>query len=297
MTPTRRTCVLVLLAAVIALPRLGCIVIKGEGGDSSAKFKATRAITAPAGRSIDAQTVNGSVTIRRAERADTAVTAKLALQTQERLDATRVLADLQENGTVLVHVAWPDGKPRNGESCSFEITVPKSTAGGVTVKTSNGAIDLADLAGPAHLQSSNGRIAVATHAGDVYASTSNGASELSNITGSAEAHTSNGAITLCDIAGRATAHTSNGRVSITLAANNANPIDVQTSNGSADVTLPTSYAGRISISTSNGSIDIPKNKPLRILDSDKNHVSFQIGDSSVASTVSTSNGSVNVRMQ
>jgi DUF4097 and DUF4098 domain-containing protein YvlB len=235
--------------------------------------------------------------MRRADRADTAVTAHLALSSRERLDAARVRADLQNDGTLLVHVEWPGGQPRDDESCSFELTVPKSTTNGVTVKTSNGAIDLADLAGPARLDTSNGRIAVAAHAGGVHAATSNGAIELSNITGSADARTSNGAITLRGIAARAIAHTSNGRVLVTLAANNASAIDVQTSNGSADVTLPANYAGRMSISTSNGSIYFPKDRPLRILDFDKQHVSFQIGDSSVASSVSTSNGSVDVRME
>src|SRR6476660_8546214 len=89
------------LIALIVLVKLGCVVIKSESSQP-AKFKATRAVSAPAGRAIEAQTVSGSVAVHRGEGADTSITANIAATTQQRLDATKVLAETRPDGSLFV---------------------------------------------------------------------------------------------------------------------------------------------------------------------------------------------------
>jgi hypothetical protein len=287
---------LILIAALVGL-KTGCIAVNvGTGGSEPAKYKETRAITAPAAAAAAISTRNGSINVRRGDGPETAVTAKIAATTSQRLHDTRVVAEIQPDGALLVTVKWPDDQPRNNESCAFEIILPAATAA-VTADTSNGAIDLANLSGLARLRTSNGRITVADHAGSVHASTSNGAVELKEIAGDAEARTSNGAIELREVGGRVTAHTSNGRVTVALRPGSAGPIDVQTTNGSAELTLPPSYCGRFSLSTSNGSVSYPKPPAVQDLQAGRHHANFVMGDGTVASTVTTSNGSIDVRLK
>jgi DUF4097 and DUF4098 domain-containing protein YvlB len=295
MKPTPYFYFLVSLAALLLMPKLGCIAVNvGGGGCSAAKFKTTRSLTAPAAPSVAVQARNGQISLRRGDVPQTQITAHLAATTQARLDGTQVLTETRPDGTLAISVAWPGGAPQNNESASFDVTLPALT-GAVSATTSNGAIRLANLSGPAKLQTSNGPIAVDDHAGPVDARTSNGRVTLARVTGDAEAHTSNGPIDIKDVTGRATAHTSNGRVTLSLAPTSPGPIDVRTSNGSADVTLPPTYSGQLALSTSNGSVNYPTAPSVHDLKSGRNFANFAVGDSTDLSTVTTSNGSVDVR--
>jgi hypothetical protein len=270
----RKPMILPVLTVLFLCP-LACLT---DCPSSPARFEATRAVPLPAGVSAAAAPVfvesrNGSITLLRG--ATPSLTARLGCTTQERLDATQIVAERQPaDGSLRVFVAWAGGRPEDGEGCSFELTLPATSA--VTLRTSNGPLEVAGLAGPADLHTSNAPVTVARHAGDVRVQTSNGSVTLTAVTGSARANTSNASVRITDVAGPATVHTSNGSV---------------------DLTLPPTFAGTLSLSTSNGSIHCPTGAPVTASAIGKNSGRLTLNQGSTPSDVSTSNASISVKVR
>lgn len=270
--------------ATLATLASGCSVILA---------RETRVTTVPhqPAAAIRVETRNGSVTLRKAARDDVEITARLAATTTERLEQAHVVADRQPDGALLVKVNWPD-RWRSREGCAFDIALPDAV--GVTIDTSNGAIEIADFAGPAELDSSNGHIRVANHSGDVHADTSNGAITLSNIAGSVHADSSNGRIVLRGVAGKATVDTSNGGVEIELADHAPGPLNVDTSNGNVEIRLGAAFIGEMQLSTSNGRIQFDAAGATRVRQTGRRHATLVFGSNATRSQVRTSNGSITV---
>ena len=65
--------------------------------------------------SLHVQTANGSVKVTRADREDVQIEARIRARTLERLDATKVVAERDDNGQLIVRVDWPQGKRLGGE--------------------------------------------------------------------------------------------------------------------------------------------------------------------------------------
>lgn len=282
----RRATQLLGFAALTTLVTLatGCSVILA---------RETRVTTVPhqPATAIRVETRNGGVTLRKAAREDVEITAKLAATTPERLAQAQVVAERQPDGALLVKVNWPD-RPRSREGCAFDIALPEAV--GVAIDTSNGGIEIADLAGTAQLDSSNGAIRVSNHAGDVHADTSNGAITLRNIAGSVHADSSNGRVVLRGVAGKATVDTSNGGVEIELADHAAGPLDVDTSNGHVEIRLGTAFTGELQLSTSNGRIQLDAAGATRVKQSGRGDATLTFGSDATRSRVRTSNGGIRV---
>ena len=279
------------LVSLAILLHNGCVI-----GDSlPAKFHQTRNTTVPGEKigAVRVETQNGAIVVRKGAGAQTTVVAELRAETQERLDQVRVIAERKEDGGLHVAVAWPGGSPRNNESCSFDVTVPSSSS--MTANTSNGSIELVSLDGPARLETSNGAVHVTGHHGTVRVSTSNGAVVLQDVTGDADVTTSTGRVEATAVTGSVSAHTSNGSVKLVLSGAARGPIDIGTSNGAVDLTLSKSFAGRLSLSTTNGHLSYGTIPSVHEVSADRDHVSMAVGDNSASSTVSTTNGSIDLR--
>lgn len=127
------------------------------------------------------------------------------------------------------------GSTENG---SIELTA----VGEVDVRTSNGRIELEEVAGSVHAETSNGRVVGRDLNGDgIRVRTSNGLIELElGEAQDVEARTSNGAIdiTVPESTYRVTAETSNGRTDIGVAddPDGRFVLELRTSNGSITVT-------------------------------------------------------------
>jgi DUF4097 and DUF4098 domain-containing protein YvlB len=267
-----------LVTPVLSAILVGVITVStGCVGWQPARFEAARqaSVSPMEGSTIDVKTANGHVYIEETDQPDVVVDATLKLQTQERADAVDILAEYQPDGTLEVRVLWPDGQRKSNESCAFDITLPSTQ--GVTVQTSNGAIRLTGLAGEADLRTSNGRVTVVGFDGDVYTHSSNGRIEIERATG------------------RVDAATSNGRVTVNLADDAVGPVIIKSSNGSVVMNTGSAFAGYVSASTSNGSIHVEGNN-LHDLKSNRRHASFRVGEANTQSTISTSNGSVTIRV-
>jgi putative adhesin len=245
------------------------------------------------GEALEVVAVNGSVTVSQSDREDVQIVAHLKAIFSERLEAVKVVADRDGNGTLSISVDWPDGKPKNREGCSFEVLV--RDAEGVTLRSSNGRLDLSGLGGNADLRTSNGAIEVNSHNGPLKATTSNGQIAATGIEGVIDISTSNGRIEVTDATNRVDARTSNGSVDVSLDAEGAGPIKAQTSNGSITLALSPAMKGQLTLTTSNGSVKVDSGLESHVTSRKKSRAVLDFGESENQSTAKTSNGSIRVR--
>jgi len=276
---SRLSAIAVAIVACTALS--GCIIVVHESENASAyrhesMYKETRAITVPhvRGSGIEVETANGAVTISRADRTDVRITAEIRATSRSRLEQTEVVAHRDANGMLIVGVDWADGKRGHNEACSFTIQVPEAI--GVRIRTSNGAVKIADLGGPADLDTSNGAITVRGQAGPIHARTTNGRIELTHA------------------ADAVTAETTNGSVRVELADEAAGPVIISTSNGRVDLEVGRSFAGVLDARTSNGSIRLT-HMAGAITSESRTHARIEFDDQGERSTIDTSNGTIVVR--
>jgi DUF4097 and DUF4098 domain-containing protein YvlB len=222
------------------------------------------------------ETENGAIRVAAGgEGTEVTVVARLRAYTEERLAATRVVAERVEDDTLAVRVEWPEGGREDNEGCSFDITLPDVR--GVRLKTSNGTLSLAGATGSAGLETSNGGVTVRGHDGDV------------DIT------TSNGAVTAEGLTGAAAIGTSNGSIKLGLAPAGAGPVSLRTSNGAVRLDVGSAFAGELSIETSNGSIRVPRGGPgVEVRQHDDGSAKLSFGARGKPSRIRTSNGSVTV---
>lgn len=286
----------ILIATVFAGATGGCVW-------DPAPFREAKAITAPApavNAPLVVETRNGNVSIERATISELKVSGEVRAQTQERARDAQVTVSNRADGAVVVSVLWPEGEARNGEGATLNVQVPTAWGNaGATVRTNNGAIRLAKLGGPADIRTSNGAVEVSDHDGTVTARSSNGSITLDFVEGAIDAETSNGRITVTDAAGPVRTATSNGRVRVVLTGDNAGPVDVRTSNGSVAVLVGPAFAGDLSVSTSNGGVTVDEalGANAKIVDKGRRSAKVRFGSEgspAAASTVKTSNGSVEI---
>jgi DUF4097 and DUF4098 domain-containing protein YvlB len=130
----------------------------------------------------------------------------------------------------------------------------------VSGTTSNGSIDLEDL-GDIDVSSSNGAIELSDIAGEIRARTSNGRIDGDGIgAGPIDVESSNGAIELeLDRPQNVKANTSNGRIELTVP-EGSYAVTAETSLGGTDVQIPDDPDGEFTLDlrTSNGSIEVSR---------------------------------------
>lgn len=145
-----------------------------------------------------------------------------------------------------------------GPQCSVSYTVEVPSRIPVTGVTTNGTIDVSNLA-DIDVRTSNGRIMLDDIVGSVSGKTSNGRIEGRDLTGGrVEVESSNGTIELyTDGSEDVRAHTSNGTIRLTAPAGGYR-IDMETSNGSTDNELGNDSDASVhfDLRTSNGSIRV-----------------------------------------
>lgn len=291
---TRKIIPLALFALVVGVAP-GCTKFSFTplaSGSQTAQLAATTA------SGLKVATANGTITVIRAGNAGVSTIGTIRAESQARLDNTRVLTTMGEDGIISVQVLWPEGKRQPREGADLTITLPESitTLSLVEITSSNGSVTLERLSGPTTIDTSNGEILVTSHEGEINARTSNAKVTVQRVNGPVTLKTSNGAIVAVDIAGTVNADSSNGDIKVTLADQATGPITLKTSNGSIDVTLSSAFAGMLSVDTSNGSITFPRERGgwrMRKGDTEGAIMSAAPGPESSART---SNGSITVRL-
>ncbi len=265
------------LTAIPALAMAGCVVIVPGCGSYAPLIESKRTSQIPqvADAPIKVKTQNGSIAIKKHDGTEVTISAVIRGQTQERLDATRVLAERKADNSLAVYVQWPEGGRKNNEGCDFKIEIP--SAKGVTAESSNGSITLVGLAGVLKAESSNGAITIRAHDGEI------------------KAGTSNGAVTIERAKGKVKASSTNGDISVSLADEVTGPVDIDTSNGSVSFEVGPAFVGTLKASTSNGSLTMPSGESIVQTSKTKRSAELVFGKGEHASVVKSSNGSVTVK--
>ncbi len=256
------------LCCVLIMPSLGgctsgwCL----GAGETETRVEAVGHV---ADSGLRVRTRNGSVTVRRDDRTDVQITAKLRAVNLERLAETKIVARRDNDGTLDIYVDWPGDQPKNNEACSFQLLMPD--AGRIDITSSNGSLHIEDLGDEVVLVSSNGAIQVAGVKGPVHARTSNGAIKIAAALGPIEAKTSNGSINARRMAG---------------------PFDLRTTNGGITIDLAPDFAGEIDLHTSNAKLDVSGLDNARLISSGKDSMRLSLGDQDTVSTANTTNGRI-----
>lgn len=240
----------------------------------------TLATGARADSPLRVATDNGSVRIERAGTEQVTIKARLKARSAERLADAAILAERDRNATIErggaleIGVRWPDGRRFDNEGCDFTVLTPGESS--VDVETSNGAVVLEGVSGPATVRTSNGAVTVRDHDGSV------------------DVETSNGTVTLTKIAGAVRSRSSNGSMTATLDADNAGPVSLETSNGQVFLSVGEAFVGRLTLSTSNGALNLKPPAHAERVDVKKNRVVLIFNSEKPASRVETSNGSIHL---
>lgn len=265
-----RRSALLILAAGLCLPLTACVIDTKEQ-------VTTIPVPHVAGSGLKVTTRNGHISVKKSTGPDVQIIATLRMVSDERLHNTTISANRDGSGVLVIAATPPDGNWQSNEGCGFDVALPE--AKGVTLKSSNGAVEISGLSGSAELESSNGSVTVSSHDGPVHAETSNGRIEVSAATGSVKCSTSNG--------------------SVHVVLNGPGPVNIDTSNGAITLAVGKAFVGSINARTSNGSISTPSAAPgypsLVVQREGKNHAKVTLG-SGPASELETSNGSVTIML-
>ncbi len=241
---------------------------------------------------LDIVTANGFIGAFQEDRQDVAIEVELYGYDAERLDFTTVHANRMGDDSLRIWIDWPGGKRRDGEGAKIEVFLPD--AQGITAKTSNGSVTIANLTGKAFISTSNGSIFLDKHQGPIQANTSNGTIRVDDAQGDIHFNTSNGRILISNADGEVQGDTSNGNVYISTRDGAQGPIRVRTSNGRVELDLGHGFEGILRVNTTNGRIKTDGLANTNLIESSDNTLELQIGDSTEISAVRTSNGSVRI---
>ncbi|MDE3001541.1 MAG: DUF4097 family beta strand repeat-containing protein [Gemmatimonadota bacterium] len=193
---------------------------------------------------IDARTVNGSISVRSADGDRIVVRAWKAVHGQrearEAFDREVEVRAEQESDVLRVSADHP--RPPGGVSLAvhYEIETPRAMS--VRLSTVNGKISVRGIDGAIDAESVNGVVALAGDTGPFKAQTVNGKirAEIGRLVNAATFLTTNGSIDLevDDCAASATATTNNGAVRMTLGSDFSGRIDAKTNNGRVRCDFP-----------------------------------------------------------
>jgi hypothetical protein len=262
--------------------------------DKTEAFDQTLAISGRPTLAVDSR--NGNVTITRGVDGKIVVHAIKRAKTDDLLH--RLTIDVQQNGSqVTVRTTGEDSSTTvffgwHRTQVDYEIQVP-AQSDLTPVRTSNGAINIAGIAGRLDLASSNGTISAADFDGAVTAQTSNGRVTIRNGRGALDLRTSNGIVDVQNVQAQGLEmHTSNGRVSFSgsLASGSHNNLDV--GNGSVSLTLPPESALSVDLRAGNGSVNVNGFAVTTSGANQRNAVQGVIGRVDAALVVHAGNGSI-----
>lgn len=280
------------VAAAVVLLGLS-LGLAGCGSQSSlhvARRDAQAEVAAGAGLRV--VTANGGITVRAGSGSEAGIRAQIKAATPERLEATAIKAERDEDGTLVVSVAWPDGRRLANEGCTLEVVVPP--ASGVELRTTNGPVRVSGMGGAAEVSTTNGPIEVSDQGGAVHAETTNGRVRISDAGGDVRVRTTGGEVVVTGAAGAVDIESSNGAVEVALSPRSQGPVRVRTSNGRVDLRLGEAFRGELALKTSGGSVKFDGLRGVEVLAASATAARLRVGEGGEPSVVQTSNGVIRV---
>ncbi len=167
---------------------------------------------------IEVRTHNGKVELRSSDVTEIQVSGVKGINVWSLDDAHKALDDLSVQArpapdrpdTLLVELQYPELLSQSSPGARLVIKIPEPCA--ADVRTSWGAIEVADLAGDVMLDTSHGSIKADRIAGELQATTSWGGVTANSIEGSCSAESEHGPLTVEGVGGKLHARTSWGDV-------------------------------------------------------------------------------------
>ena len=232
----------------------GCISI--GGCLMQAKYERTVQLSAPLspGSAFEAQTHNGSITIKGADVNECSLTATIvtrAATDEEALELSdKVNVTLVPSGNKLtVKIDKPTNLINKSVSVSLDVQVPNQTD--LDLITHNGAVEISDITGQLDATTHNGKVTCERISGTTIFETHNGSVTCNEISGNTKLKSHNGSVkafytsdapSVCDIS----MVTHNGSIELQTPPSLSAKIDVSTHNGSINTDLPITVSGKIS---------------------------------------------------
>jgi DUF4097 and DUF4098 domain-containing protein YvlB len=213
------------------------------------------------GTSFTLSTMNGHISVRGTDESRVHVMAVKRVRAESEAEAREVMNALEirvnaGNGTLDVSSDVPRDLRDIDAGVNFEVTVPRSM--NVALRTSNGAIELADVSGDLSTRTTNGRIRVSGASGTLNTSTTNGSidAQLVSVTG-------------------------------------GKPMTFSTTNGAISLDVPQSIAADVDASTTNGTIH--SDLPVTTRSVERNALSGAVNGGGAELRLKTTNGSITIR--
>ncbi len=286
----------------------------GRLGDSN-RYKQDFAYnyTLKSGGRLSLENSNGSVEVTGWDQDKVDIVGTKYASTESAMNNIRIDV-VRTDDSIRIRTVTPSGY-RGGMGAKYIIRVPRKTEI-ERIVSSNGRIQIEDIASAARLKTSNGSVRVARTNGNLEVETSNGGVELTTHNGAAVVRTSNGGIRADQVRGYFEATTSNASINATLSdPEPGRPVKLESSNGSITIAVENLKNNDIRASTSNSSITlrVPQslNAQLKARTSNsaiqtdfdvnvrgtisKNAIDGTIGSGGPIIDLSTSNGTIRVQ--
>jgi hypothetical protein len=129
---------------------------------------------------------------------------------------------------------------------------------------------------------------------DLSLRTTNGGIEVGDVAGSIDVHAVNGGVTLRDLSGDVRGRTTNGSVEVQLAGArwSGSGLDVQTTNGRVTLVVPEDYSADLDVGTTNGGIEF--DFPVTVQGRIGRNMATTLGSGGAPIRARTTNGGVRV---
>ena len=282
----------VLVLPLAALFLAGCDDIDLDGIGGSQRYREDFHFSYPlsSGGTVRLETFNGSVEISGWDKDTVDIDGTKFANTEYRMKEIKV--DVTNSpGSVSIR-AQPPLDHRGNAGARFTIHVPRKAELAGIVST-NGAIRVDGVEGPARLRTSNGAVHATGIAGTLEVQTTNGSIRADIRKGRFAATTSNSSITAHLNGSDSTPvrlESTNGHIELDL--NAAREVRASTSNSSITVRIPAASDFSLDASTSNGSINTDFDVSIHGGEISKHHMSGAIGKGGPLMDLHTSNGSI-----
>lgn len=207
----------------------------------------------PGGR-LSMENFNGSIEITGWDENTVEVSGVKYAATPEQRDAIKI--DVVATSDSVSIRTIPPSTRRGNTGAKYVLKVPHKTNLD-RITSSNGAIRVLDVAGPARLRTTNGAVRAERLGGNLEVETTNGGIDAVDIEGGCVLRTSNGGLKASGIRGGVEGHTTNGGITVRLAKSEpGRPVRLETSNGGVELTLEADNRNDVRIHTTNGGITL-----------------------------------------
>ena len=237
---------------------------------------------------------NGPVEIAPGEGDALRVHATISAASPARLGQTRVRAEPDRTGAILVRADWPEAREAP-EASAFRVKAPRG-ARVLDIEATNSTVRLVDMSGDVHIRTTAGEVQAVNHAGAVDAETSNARITINNPGGDVVAATVNGVVTVHGAPGAVRIRTENAGVDVRLTPESQGPVFIETTRGAVRLDVGPGFSGELEIRAEGGSLDIPSSMSGAVVRRARDSALLRFGDGEGRSSIVTTGGTVRVRM-